>query len=100
MLRGKNAKTFPDGYYHDAIVHPDVEFDLTSDAMWVDVAKYQDKSKIEKYEIGCMMGVKFFRSTNAKVFKAQSYLYGSKADLDNDRAGRGQQVHDGFRHAD
>lgn len=77
-LRRKNVRPFPDGYYH-AIVHPDTVFDLTSDAMWVDVSKYQDKQKVEKYELGTIYKVKFFESTNAMVFKAKTYLYGTTA---------------------
>lgn len=79
-LRRNNCKPFADGYYH-AIVHPDTIFDLTSDPMWVDVAKYQDKSKIEKYELGTLYKVKFYESTNAKVFTSQTYLFGSTASL-------------------
>lgn len=79
-LKRNNCKPFPDGFYH-AIVHPDAVFDLTADSQWVDIAKYQDKSKIERYELGCLYKVKFFESTNAKIFKAASYLYGSKASL-------------------
>lgn len=66
-LKRKNVAPFPDGYYH-AIVHPDTVFDLTNDPMWLDVARYQDKAKVEKYELGTMYKVKFFESTNAKVF--------------------------------
>lgn len=72
-LQRNNCKTFEDGYYH-AIVHPDTVYDLTSDPMWIDVAKYQDKSKVEKYELGSMYGVKFFVSTNAKKFENEEYL--------------------------
>lgn len=79
-LKRNNCKPFPDGYYH-AIVHPDTVYDLTSDPMWVDVAKYQDKSKIEKYELGTMYKVKFFESTNAKVFEKETYLFGTTASL-------------------
>ena len=79
-LRRNNAPTFSDGYYH-AIVHPDTIYDLTSDPMWIDVAKYQDKSKIEKYELGTMYKVKFFESTNAKTFTGDAYLYGTTATL-------------------
>lgn len=79
-LRRKNVRPFPDGYYH-AIVHPDTVFDLTSDTMWVDVSKYQDKQKVEKYELGTIYKVKFFESTNAMVFKAKTYLYGTTADI-------------------
>lgn len=79
-LKRKNVKPFADGFYH-AVVHPDVVHDLTSDTMWVDVAKYQDRQKVEKYELGTIHKVKFFESTNAKVFKAKSYIYGTKASL-------------------
>ena len=75
-LRRVNAKMFADGFFH-GIVHTDVYFDLTSDAMWVDVAKYQDKVKVEKYELGTIYKVKLFESTNAMVFKAQTYIYGT-----------------------
>lgn len=79
-LKRKNVKPFADGYYH-AIVHPDVVHDLTSDSMWVDVSKYQDKQKVEKYELGTIYKVKFYESTNAKVFKAQTYIYGTTSDI-------------------
>ena len=79
-LKRKNVKPFADGFYH-AIVHPDVVHDLTADTMWVDVAKYQDKVKTERYELGTIYKVKFFESTNAMVFKSQTYIYGTKASL-------------------
>lgn len=75
-LKRRNVRPFPDGFYH-AIVHPDTVHDLTSDAMWTDVTKYQDKAKVEKYELGTIWKVKFFESTNAMVFRAKSYLYGT-----------------------
>lgn len=45
------------------------------------MAKYQDKEKVERYELGCMYKVKFFESTNAKVFRSESYLFGETAAL-------------------
>lgn len=75
-LRRNNCQPFEDGFYH-AIVHPDAIYDLTADEQWIDVAKYQDKEKIERYELGCMYKVKFFESPNAKVFKAENYLCGT-----------------------
>lgn len=77
-LKRNNCKPFADGFYH-AIVHPDTIFDLTSDSQWIDVATYQDKSKIEKYELGCLYKVKFFESTNAKIFDGTGYVYGTTA---------------------
>lgn len=79
-LKRRNVKPFADGYYH-AIVHTDVVHDLTSDPMWVDVAKYQDKQKTEKYELGCIYKVKFYESTNAKVFRPETYIYGEVASI-------------------
>lgn len=81
-LKRSNCRPFPDGFYH-AIVHPDTVHDLTASTnpYWIDVAKYQDKSKIEKYELGTMFKVKFFESTNAKTFGPQSYVYGTTASL-------------------
>lgn len=72
-LERKKAKVFSDGFYH-AIVSPDVVFDLTSDPLWVDVAKYQDKQKVDKYELGTIYKVKFFKANNAKTFEAPEHL--------------------------
>jgi N4-gp56 family major capsid protein len=79
-LKRNNCKPFADGFYH-AIVHPDTIYDLTNDKQWVDVATYQDKDKIEKYELGCLYKVKFFESTNAKTFGANTYIVGTIANL-------------------
>ncbi|MEG0767198.1 MAG: N4-gp56 family major capsid protein, partial [Clostridia bacterium] len=69
FLKNQNCRAFDDGYYH-AIIDPDTAYDLMSDAAWIDPAKYQDKSAIERGELGCLYGVKFFESTNAKQFYA------------------------------
>jgi N4-gp56 family major capsid protein len=72
-LRRANAKPFADGFFH-GITHTDVYFDLTSDDMWIDVAKYQDKGRVDKYELGTIYKVKMFESTNAMVFNAQTEI--------------------------
>lgn len=74
-LERKNIKPFSDGFYH-MIVHPDTYYDLTRDQLWIDVARYQDKQKVEKYELGTIWQVKLFKSTNAKIWKPIEYLYG------------------------
>lgn len=80
-LKRNNAPVFEDGFYH-GIVHPDVVYDLTSDSRWTAVDQYQDKSKVEKYELGNIYGVKFFESTNAyKLATDDSYVYGTTAEL-------------------
>lgn len=73
-LEHANAQRFPDGYYH-AIIDPETKYDLTADPLWVDIAKYQQSAKIEKYELGKMLGVKFYETTQTKTFPATQYLY-------------------------
>lgn len=78
-LQKANVKPFSDGFYH-AIVGPDTEFDVTTDDHWTDIAEYQQAGNIQKYEIGTIWGVKFYRSTEAKVFRPQEYLYVASQD--------------------
>lgn len=66
-LRRNNAKEVQDGSFI-GIMSPDVEFDIMSDAMWIDVAKYQNKEQLLKGEVGKLYGVKFVRTSNAKKF--------------------------------
>lgn len=79
-LKKNGAKPFPDGFYH-AIVGPETVHDLTSDAMWVDVAKYQDKTAVNRYELGTIYKVKFFESSMPMTFTNKNYLYGTTASL-------------------
>jgi N4-gp56 family major capsid protein len=76
-----NIPTFPDGSYH-AIVHPRTEFDITADELFMDISKYQNQVKIERYELGRIWNTRLFKSTNAKVFEVESYVYGTTASLD------------------
>ena len=70
-LRKNKAKPFEhDGGSHFiAIVSPDALYDLQNDALWQDVAKYQDAEAIYSGEIGRMFGVRFVETTEAGVFK-------------------------------
>ena len=79
-LKKKGAQPFPDGYYHAKIDH-DTYFDLTQDSHWIDVAKYQNDTRVQKYELGTIYKVKFFEVDNGKVFANETYLYGSKTSL-------------------
>lgn len=80
ILEKNNAERFPDGFFH-GIIDPDTKYDLTNDPQFVSIADYQDKSKIEKYEVGTIYGVKFFESTATKKFGKQDYLYDAVASL-------------------
>lgn len=74
ILEKNKAKRFEDGYYH-AVVDPETKYDLTADKLWIDIATYQDKDKVEKYELGKMLGVKFYETTLTRIFKGDEYLY-------------------------
>lgn len=80
VLEKNKAPKFADGCYH-AVIDPEGKYDLTNDPLWIDVAKYQDKEKIERYEIGKIHGVKFYETTEAKVFKANEPLYGNVTNI-------------------
>lgn len=73
-LKRVNAKTF-DGYYI-GIVHPDVECDLTGNSDWIDVHKYAATEEIFKGEIGKYAGVRFVRSSQAKIFGPEEIVDG------------------------
>lgn len=79
-LKKAGAQPFADGYYHAKIDH-DTYFDLTQDQHWIDVATYQNDTRVQKYELGIIYKVKFFEVDNGKTFANESYLYGSKAAL-------------------
>lgn len=79
-LKKKGAQPFPDGFFHAKISH-DTYYDLSQDTHWIDVAKYQNDTRVQKYELGTIYKVKFFEVDNAKVFSTESYLYGSVAYL-------------------
>ena len=79
-LKRKGAQPFADGFFH-AKIDQDTYYDLTQDTHWNDVSTYQDDSRVQKYELGNIYKVKFFEVDNGKVFKNETYLYGSVAAL-------------------
>lgn len=79
-LKKGGAQPFPDGFFHAKVSH-DTYHDLLNVDGWMDIAKYQDSGRYEKNEVGCVAKIKFFEVDNAKVFTAESYLYGTKAYL-------------------
>lgn len=79
-LSKNKAEPFDDGFYH-AIIGPETKFDLMSDPMWVDIAKYQDSSNLENGEVGRMYKVKFFESTDPMIFKKETTLFADKESI-------------------
>ncbi len=74
-LKNKNARRFPDGYYH-AIISPAQAFELMGEANsgWIDAAKYGSIKKLLKGELGELHGVRFMESTNVGT---TAYIYGA-----------------------
>ena len=70
QLEAVNAVPFDGGDYV-AIINPYVAFDLTTSSEWIDVHKYTDQGvdKIYEGEIGKLGGVRFVKSTEAKIWK-------------------------------
>lgn len=79
-LKKGGAVPFPDGFFHAKVSH-DTYHDLTAIDGWVDIAKYQDKARWEKDELGCIAKIKFFEVDNAKIFVNEDYLYGTTSSL-------------------
>ena len=77
-LKKAGAQPFPDGFFHSKISH-DTYYDLTNDSHWIAVSTAQLGDKpVRNYELGTIYKVKFFEVDNPKIFKAETYLYGTK----------------------
>lgn len=76
-LKAMNAPKI-DGYYI-GIIHPYVAYDLMQEAgaQWLDVQKYTTPENMLMGEIGCLGGVRFVESTEAKIFKGADLIAGS-----------------------
>lgn len=71
-LKAMNAPKI-DGYYV-GIIHPYVAYDLMQEAgnQWMEVQKYATPENMLKGEIGCLGGVRFVESTEAKIWNEGS----------------------------
>ncbi len=69
-LKAMNAPKI-DGYYV-GIIHPYVAYDLMQEAgeQWMEVQKYTTPENMLKGEIGCLGGIRFVESTEAKIWEA------------------------------
>lgn len=59
------------------LVHPDTEAQLESIAGYVPITEYSDAMKAEEDEVGSYRNIRFFRSTNCKVFAAGGAAVGT-----------------------
>lgn len=79
-LKAMNAPKI-DGYYV-GIIHPYVAYDLMQEAgpQWMDVQKYASPENMLTGEIGCLGGVRFVETSEAKIFAGEN-LAGTKRTL-------------------
>lgn len=74
-LKRENAPKIDGGYV--AIIHPDIEHDLTNDPEWKYPHQYADPSAIFEGEIGKVAGVRFVATSEAKIWpKGSTYQDG------------------------
>ncbi|MGF6376854.1 N4-gp56 family major capsid protein [Clostridiales Family XIII bacterium PM5-7] len=68
ILKNANAKKINGAFW--AIIHPDVEYDITNDPDWINASQYAGSTQIFEGEIGKIHGVRFIETTEAKVFES------------------------------
>jgi N4-gp56 family major capsid protein len=66
FLETQNAKKINGAFV--GIVHPNTAFDLTEDPEWKDMNKYTTPDLAWEGEIGMIAGVRFVKTTEAKIF--------------------------------
>ena len=76
ILKRNNARQINGSYV--AIIHPDIENDITNNPLFIDVNKYGDNvKKIYEGEIGKLYGVRFVVTSNAKIWNDSSASTGA-----------------------
>lgn len=73
QLRAVNAPRI-DGKYYGAIIHPYAEYDLMRDPEWKYPHEYKDTTNIYEGEIGMIGGVRFFETSEAKIWRGDDLL--------------------------
>lgn len=69
-LKVNNAKKINGTWV--AIIHPDVEFDITNDPEWISASEYAGSTQLFEGEIGKIHGVRFVETTEAKIWASAS----------------------------
>ena len=64
--------------YYVAIVGPETTYDLQSDTLWQDAAKYSAVENIFEGEIGKLFGIIFVETSEAKIFTADGLTAASR----------------------
>lgn len=70
MKAGTSVSTLGIRPAYIGLIHPDTEAQLEQIAGYIPITEYSDAMKAEEDECGSYRNIRFFRSTNAKVFTA------------------------------
>ena len=76
FLKKQNAPK--DNGFYNCIIHPSVAEDLQQDADWKNANTYVDRSRLLDGELGTLHGVRFFESTEAKIFRGEDLSENSR----------------------
>ena len=89
-LKKMNAPTF-DGKYV-CILHPSVAFDLRNDPDWIAAHQYAAATELFSGEIGELHGVRFVETTEAKIFRGEDLIEGSRTLTVSEALSNGKNV--------
>ncbi len=82
QFNAMNVPTFKDGTYH-AIVHPYAVYDLRRDPEWIDAHKYARPDELMNGELGQIAGVRFKKTSLAKIYNGADLASDSRTLLVN-----------------
>lgn len=77
ITAGTGEGTQPIRAAYIGLIHPDTEAQLESISGYIPVNEYSSAMKAEEDEVGSYRNIRFFKSTNAKVFTAAGAAVGS-----------------------
>lgn len=75
-MRANNVPKIDGDYV--CILHPYAAYDLMRDPEWIDAHKYATPENIYAGEIGKIAGVRFVETSEAKIFRAENLIEGSR----------------------
>lgn len=76
ILKRNNIRPINGSYV--GIIHPDIEHDITTHPLFIDINRYgENVKKIHEGEIGKLFGVRFVTSSNAKIWNDSAATVGA-----------------------
>ncbi len=86
MLKARNAPKI-DGKYYASYIHPFAVGDLMKDPQWRYPHEYQDTTNIYDGELGMLFGIRFFESSECKIYCGSDLASNNRTLLVNNASG-------------